>query len=248
MAIHKYEADLHIHTVASPCGMVEMIPPLIVAAAQMAGLDIIAIADHNCCENAAAVMEAASECGIKVLPGMEAQSVEGVHLLCLFENIEQAQEMQDIVYSALPDLPGATKFVDEQFVVDANGDFVSYCRRPISLPTGLEIEEIWEQVDGLGGLCIPSHIDRSGTGLCGVLGMIPESPRFEAVEISANLTPDAARVKYPSVGDLPIIRSSDAHWLDAIGEKRTVFHVEHRSLAEIRMALRGEDGRSVENA
>jgi hypothetical protein len=95
MAINRYEADLHIHTVLSPCGMVEMIPPLIVAAAQMAKLDIIGIADHNCCENAGAVIEAARESGIKVLPGMEAQSVEGVHLLCLFDELEAALAMQE---------------------------------------------------------------------------------------------------------------------------------------------------------
>jgi PHP family Zn ribbon phosphoesterase len=248
MAIQRYEADLHIHTVASPCGMVEMIPPLIIAAAQMAGLDMIAIVDHNCCENAGAVIEAAEGSGIRVLPGMEVQSVEGVHLLCLFDDLEQAHEMQESVYSSLPDVPGAARFIDEQFVVDAAGEFVSYCDRPISLPTRMEIETIWQQADRLGGMCIPSHIDKSGTGICGVLGMMPEEPVFEAVEISANLTPEVARVKYPSVGDLPIVQDSDAHWLDAIGEKRTAFLLEHRSLSEIRKALRGEGGRRPENA
>jgi hypothetical protein len=75
--------------------------------------------------------------------------------------------------------------------------------------------------------------------------MLPETPAFEAVEISRNLSPAAARAKYPSVGSLPIIQNSDSHWLDPVGEKRTAFHLEHRSLAEIRKALRGEDGRSV---
>jgi PHP family Zn ribbon phosphoesterase len=223
-----------------------MIPPLIIAAAQMAGLDIIGIADHNSCENAAAVIEAARESGIKVLPGMEAQSVEGVHLLCLFDDLDAALELQETIYASLPDVPGAAKFVDEQFVVDAEGEFVRYCEKAISLPTSLEIEEIWERVEGLGGLCIPSHIDRSGTGICGVLGMLPEEPRFEAVEISANLTPEGARAKHPSVGSLPIVQGSDSHWLEPIGEKRTVFHLEHRSLAEIRMALKSENGRCVE--
>ncbi len=248
MAIQEYEADLHIHTVVSPCGMVEMIPPLIVAAAQKAGLDIIGITDHNCCENAEAVIEAAQKSGIKVLPGLETQSVEGVHLLCLFDELESALAMQETIYTGLPDMPGKVKFIEEQFVVDAQGEFVRYCDEPISLPTNLEIEQIWTRAQELGGLCIPSHIDRSGTGICGVLGMLPEEPRFEAVEISPNLTPEAARTNYPSVANLPIVQASDAHWLESIGAQRTVFHLEHRSVAEIRKALQCEDGRRVENA
>lgn len=245
MAIHRYEADLHIHTVASPCGMVEMIPPVIVAAAQMAGLDIIAVTDHNCCENAGAVIEAAQGSGIRVLPGIEAQSVEGVHLLCLFDDLDAALGLQELVYAALPDVPGAGRFTKEQFVVDAQGEFVRFCEKPVSLPTSMDIEEIWERAQGLGGWCIPSHIDRSGTGICGVLGMMPEKPRFAAVEVSHHLTPTAARVRYPSIADLPVICCSDAHWPDAVGERRTVFHMEHRNLVEIGKACEGVGGRHL---
>ncbi len=246
--MNAYQADLHIHTVASPCGQVEMIPPLIVEAARMAGLDIIAIADHNCCENAEAVLKAAEGSALRVLPGLEVQSVEGVHLLCLFDVMEPALAMQELVYSSLPDVPKAAKFAREQFVVDAEGEFVRFCEKPISLPVRMDIEQVFRQVERLGGICVPSHIDRPGTGICGVLGMMPDEPRFEAVEISANLTLESARARYPSIGGLPIIQNSDAHWLEAVGEKRTVFHLEHRSLAEIIKALRGEDGRRIENA
>ncbi len=236
---------MHIHTVVSPCAQVEMIPPLIVAAAQAAGLDLIAVTDHNCCENAAAVLKAAEGSALRVLPGLEVQSVEGVHLLCLFEAVEAAQEMQEAVYSALPDIPGAAKFADEQFAMDADGEFVRFCEKPISLPTRLEIVEVWERAEELCGICIPSHIDRPGTGICGVLGIMPQEPPFEAVEISCNLNVEAARAKYPSIGGLPIVQSSDAHWLSAVGQARTVFRLERRSLAEMRKALRGEDGRAV---
>src|ERR1017187_7839374 len=97
-----YQADLHIHTLLSPCAELEMIPSLIVAAAEQAGLDMIGIADHNSCENAAAVVEASRGSGVKVLPGMEAQSVEGVHLLCLFDRVDDALAWQEIIYAELP--------------------------------------------------------------------------------------------------------------------------------------------------
>jgi len=256
----RYQADLHIHTLLSPCAEIEMIPSLIVAAAGLAGLDIIGIADHNSCDNAGAVIEASAGSGIRVLPGLEVQSLEGVHLLCLFDTMDQARAMQETIYASLPSpspggegrgegayAPRYRKIFEQQLIVDGNDEFVSYCERLIGFPTSLEIEEIYGRVDELGGILIPSHIDRHETGICGVLGMLPETPIFEAVEISPNLTSDQARSVY-ALGRKPILHSSDAHWLSAIGEHRTALHLEHRTVAEIRMACRGEGGRMVENA
>ncbi|MCE5198198.1 MAG: PHP domain-containing protein [Armatimonadota bacterium] len=244
-----YNADLHIHTLLSPCGEIEMIPPLIVEAAKVAGLDVIAIADHNSCENAAAVMRAAEGSGIRVLPGMEVQSVEGIHLLCLFDEIEQAEALQEAVYGSLISLPGgAYRYSEEQFVVDWEGEFVKYCEKRIALPTSMDIDEVFERVAKIGGIMIPSHIDRQGTGIIDILGMIPETPDINGLEISRNITPDEARVRFPSVGNRPIFQNSDAHWLSAIGERHTILHMAHRNVSEIKLACRGVGGRRVENA
>ena len=40
-----FRADLHVHTVLSPCAAVEMTPRNIVRHAQAAGIDIVAITD-----------------------------------------------------------------------------------------------------------------------------------------------------------------------------------------------------------
>jgi DNA polymerase III alpha subunit len=74
-----YRAELHVHTVLSPCAGVEMIPPLIVREALQFGLNIIAITDHNATANIAAAMQAARGTGLVVLPGMELQTREEVH-------------------------------------------------------------------------------------------------------------------------------------------------------------------------
>ncbi len=246
--LRAFSADLHIHTLLSPCGEIEMIPPLIVRAAMAAGLDMIAITDHNSCENARAVIEAAEGSGLRVLPGLEVQSVEGVHLLCLFDMVEQAEKMQRVVYESLPEVELSERLVQEQMVVDFEANFVKYCTIPISLPTSMNIDEVFQRVYSLEGLVIPSHIDRLETGICGVLGMLPETPVFEAVEISRNLSTAEARSRYPSIGNLPVFHSSDAHWLSAIGESRTTLYLEHRSVAEIRLACQGEGGRRVADA
>ena len=65
-----------------------MIPPFIVRRAQELALGMIAITDHNSAENVGAVIEAAHGLDLAVLPGMEVQSREEVHLLCLFQTLE----------------------------------------------------------------------------------------------------------------------------------------------------------------
>lgn len=225
-----------------------MIPSLIVAAAQIAGLDLIAIADHNSCENAGAVMKAAEGTGLRVLPGLEVQSVEGIHFLCLFSSLDDANRMQEVVYQSLPNVTVPQKQLEQQIVVDSNDEFIRFCETPISLPTMMDVDEVFNRTSDIGGMVIPSHIDRRSTGICGILGMLPDSPCYEAVEISANITPADARLRHPEVGNRPMLTNSDAHWLSAIGERWTELQMEHRTLEELRLACRGEGGRRVSNA
>jgi 3',5'-nucleoside bisphosphate phosphatase len=133
-----YRAELHVHTVLSPCAGVEMIPPLIVREALERGLDLIAITDHNATANIAAVMQAARGTELTVLAGMELQTREEVHLLCLFDSIEQADEWQKKIDGLLPNTPNNIEFFGEQFVVDPTGEFIR--REPRLLLNSVNIE------------------------------------------------------------------------------------------------------------
>lgn len=100
--MHTYRADLHVHTVVSPCADVEMIPPLIVAEAVNQGIDIVAITDHNSTANISAIQKAAKGFPLFIIPGMEVQTAEDVHVLCLFEKLDQALSWQELVDHHLP--------------------------------------------------------------------------------------------------------------------------------------------------
>ena len=69
-----------------------MIPPLIVRRAKELALDLIAVTDHNSAENAGAVITAAHGHGLTVMPGMEVETREEVHVVCLFDTLEQVVE------------------------------------------------------------------------------------------------------------------------------------------------------------
>jgi PHP family Zn ribbon phosphoesterase len=237
-------ADLHVHTVLSPCAEVEMIPPLIVQRALALGLRVIGITDHNSAENAAAVMQSAQGTDLTVLPGMEVQSREEVHLLCLFDTLEQVLTMQGRVYNHLPRLKNKPELFGAQFVVDAEGCFVRHNERLLLTSTSLSVEEVAERVTELAGLCIPAHIDRPSYSLMANLGFIPTGLDFPALEISRHATPADVRRAHPSVSDRSLFVSGDAHRLQEM-TSRTVLLAEGTAIHEVALALSGREGRAV---
>ncbi len=242
-SLQVFRAELHVHTVLSPCAGIEMIPPLIVQQALENDIRLIAITDHNASANVPAVIEAAQGTGLTVLPGMELQTKEEVHLLCLFDTLEQMADWQARVDALLPNLPNNIEYFGEQFVVDASGNFIRREERLLLNSVNLTLEEAADQVKALGGLAIPAHIDRQANSLIAILGFIP--PGFEALEISRHITPEQARQKYPQVQEYPLVQSGDVHLPDGfIGT--THLTLEQPTIAEIRKALTNRDGRTVE--
>ncbi|GAB4493983.1 MAG: PHP domain-containing protein [Anaerolineales bacterium] len=237
-----FRAELHVHTVLSPCAGVEMIPPLIVSQAIENGIQLIAITDHNASANIPAVMEATQGTGLVVLPGMELQTKEEVHLLCLFDTLEQVFSWQKQVDRFLPNLPNNIQYFGEQFVVDSTGEFIRREERLLLNSVNITLDEATAQITALGGLAVPAHIDRQANGLIAILGLIP--PGLEALEISRHITPAAARQKYPQITDYPLLQSGDVHLLDGfIGS--TYFEIENPSIAELRLALAGQEKRAA---
>jgi PHP family Zn ribbon phosphoesterase len=242
--MRKFRADLHVHTVLSPCAEVEMIPPFIVQTALEQHIDLIAITDHNASANVAVVQKAAQGTGLTVLPGMEVQSREDVHLLTLFETLDALEAWQTQVNASLPSMPNRPDFFGEQFVVDETGDFVRSEPRLLSTATRLSIDEIFERVPALGGIVIPAHVERTTYGLFPTLGLISENWQVLALEISRRITPEKAAATFPAVQNYALIQSGDVHQLDQfLGT--TIFTLAAPTLTEIRMAFSRIEGREV---
>ena len=239
-----YIADLHVHTVLSPCAEVEMIPPLIVQTALDKQIDLIAITDHNASANVGAVQKAAQGTPLIVLPGMELQTREEVHVLCLFDTLEQLAKWQSIVDSHLPHLENNIEYFGEQFVVDETGEFIRRETQLLLTSVSLTLNEAVEGVSLIGGLAIPAHVDRRAFGLIANLGFVPTDVTIEAVEISHHLSPADAVNKFPQLKNYPLLQDGDAHRLNEfLGAN--VLHVAAPTIGELKKALRREDERSV---
>ncbi len=242
-------ADLHVHTVVSPCAEVEMIPPLIIRRAQELGLGILAVTDHNTAENVAAVQRAAEGTEITVLAGMEVQSREDAHILCLFDTVGQALAWQEVVYAHLPDLKNNEEVFGAQFVVDETGDFVRMNERLLLTAVALSVSEVVAGVRDLGGLAIAAHVDRQAFSLLTSLGFVPPDLPLAAVEVSRHTTPDELLARHRSLRGMPIIMSGDAHRLSEMCANTLVTLralPAPSSVQELDLALRGEGGRAVE--
>jgi 3',5'-nucleoside bisphosphate phosphatase len=237
-------ADLHVHTVASACAEVEMIPPLIVRRAVELGLQVIGVTDHHSVENVQAVAQAAQPYGIRVFPGMEIQTREEVHVLCLFEGIDQALAWQAVAWDHLPAQKNREEFFGPQYVVDFEGEYIRTNDRLLQSSLDLGFEEALKRVEDSGGLALPAHVDKSRYSLFANLGLIPLGCRLSGAEISRHVTAEDARGRFPQLAQLGLVQSGDAHRLEEM-ISTTALVVERRTLAELRLALRGEAGRRV---
>ncbi|MBC7259821.1 MAG: PHP domain-containing protein [Chloroflexi bacterium] len=242
--LRPFLADLHIHTVLSACAEVEMIPPLIVRRACRLGLGIIAVTDHNACANAEAVIRAADGTGLAVLPGMELQTREEVHLLCLFDTVEQCGQWQEEVWRALPPLANREEFFGPQYVVDAEGEWVRTEERLLAASADIGLERAVARVHALGGLAIPAHVDRPSFSLLANLGMVPANLGADALEVTARFQPEAGFSQWPELRAWPLVVNGDAHRLSEI-RNRTLFKVAAPTVYELSLALRGVEGRKV---
>ena len=243
---HIYRAELHVHTVLSPCAGVEMIPPLIIRQAERLGIDLIAITDHNASANVAAVIAAAQDSPVQVLPGMELQTLEEVHMLCLFDSLLASNAFQIEVDQRLPETLNNPEYFGEQFVVDDTGEFIRREDRLLLSSANLPLEKAVRLVHAYGGLAIPAHIDRRAYGLIANLGLIPTNSEFDALEISSQLTLSKAKETIPGANRFPLIQSGDVHYLaDFLGAN--MLTLAEPTIAEIWLAFKQEAGRALDH-
>ena len=79
--------------------------------------------------------------------------------------------------------------------------------------TPVSLEEAAQMASIHGGAAIPAHVDREGNGVIAVLGDLPESPAFAAVEYRELTNASAYEAQYPRLRGKRKIVSSDAHRL-----------------------------------
>jgi len=239
-----FNCDFHIHTCLSPCADLDMHPQALVEKALEAKLDLVAICDHNSSENAPFVMNAAWGKNLHVLPGMEVTTAEEVHILAIFDYLDNLAKMQELVYQHLSGENDERRF-GVQAIVNEIGEVEGLNERLLIGATDLSLDKLINSIHRFNGLAIAAHIDRESFSVLSQLGFIDENIEFDALEISRLTGIEKARMKYRELSSYSFITSSDAHFLKDIGTATTRIILQEASVAELKMAFAGQNGRYV---
>lgn len=218
--------DFHIHSCLSPCADDDMTPNNIVNMAKLKGLDVIAITDHNCAKNAEAIMQCGSQAGLLVLPGMEVETAEEVHVVTVFAELQACQEMERLVSDGMPSIRNQKDIFGQQLVCNKKDEVIGEVEHLLVTASSLTIQFVTDQVRRLGGVCFPAHIDRSSYSVISNLGIIPLELDFSCVEVSKQISVSEAFSRFPYIERYRILTSSDAHYLWDISEAEAWLELE----------------------
>lgn len=243
--MNQYAADLHIHTVLSPCATDGMTPQAIVREAIAIKLSIIAICDHNSARNVYAVQKAAGR-NLCVLAGMELTTAEEAHIVAIFSDVFDAEAAGEEVRKALPELARKSERPLSQAILSATDTVTGRETRQLSAPSAFKLTEALELIRRYKGIAIAAHVDRHSFSVISQYGRFPADAGFSAVEVSARGVAEKQIERYAKFG-VPVVTSSDSHHLKEIGRTFTVFNLDRPTFHELVLGLRGEEGRTCEH-
>ena len=208
--------DLHIHSCLSPCGDGDMTPANIAGMAALKGLDVVALTDHNTCRNCPAFMAAAAEYGVLAVPGMEINTSEEVHAVCLFPALEKALDFDTYVYDRLIKFPNKEEIFGKQQIYDARDQVCASEPNLLINATEISFDSLWNLVRSYDGVMFPAHVDKAANSLIANLGFIPPDSCFKTAEVRDLKKLHQLKRDNPYLEQCRIISNSDAHYLEHI--------------------------------
>ncbi len=243
-----YKADLHNHTVLSPCGDLEMTPEFILSQAKAKEYDIIGITDHNTTLQAREIKKYSSENTPYILCGVEITTSEEVHCLAFVDGEENLNKLEDYLRSHLPKIPNNVDLFGYQLLVNKEEEVLYEEEVLLISAIDQNVDQVEAFVHSLSGIFIPAHVDKKKNSIISQLGFIPPSLNIDAIEFSANCDVQAFlnANKYINKLNTTFIRSSDAHYPIDYLNAETIFKMKEINFEEIKAALKNIDGRSVE--
>ena len=216
--------DLHIHSCLSPCADNDMTPATIIGMAKLAGVDVVAIADHNTARNLPFAAIACREYGVKLIPAIEVTTQEEVHILCYFDTVENALLAGEELYASLPDIKCDTVIYGDQIICDEHDNNVGTLSKLLITATGFDVYDTFNLAKKYNGIAVPAHIDKNSYSVLSVLGFMPDDINFTAVEVK-DVTNLETFIKRGQLEDIyEVISSSDAHTLEQIACKEKILN------------------------
>ncbi|MDO5124098.1 MAG: PHP domain-containing protein [Eubacteriales bacterium] len=223
--MNKYYYDFHIHSCLSPCGDNDNTPANLAGMATLNNLQVVALTDHNTCKNCPAFFKAAKAQGIIPIAGMELTTAEDIHIVFLFEKLEDALCFSEYIETRRILIENRVDIFGEQLVINEIDEVIGTDLYLLSNATNVSVDECPSLAEKFSGICYPAHVDREANGIIAVLGTFPDIKGFRCCEFHDASKIEEYKSKYP-IGDRHIIVSSDAHFLWDMKEAKEFFLVD----------------------
>ena len=230
--------DLHMHSCLSPCGGEENTPADLAGLCALAGLDVVALTDHNTAGNCAAFCRAAQRYGLLALPGLELTTAEEVHVVCLLPDLAAAEGFAALVQTRLPPVKNRADIYGTQILMDEEDNVLGEEDAFLAGATSIGIYEVTELIRPFGGVAYPAHIDRSAFALLTNLGLWDPDMGFPLAEASKNCP--AGLFDRKDLQGVRHITACDAHYLDQIPDAHQYMDLPERTPKAVLDWLRGE--------
>ncbi|MGE4585031.1 MAG: PHP domain-containing protein [Sphaerochaeta sp.] len=226
----RVAVDLHNHSCLSPCGSDDLTPSLLAVEAMEQGIQILALTDHNSARNLVAFSQACEICSLLGLYGLEVTTIEEVHVLTVFPNLEDALAFGSFIEFLLPPISNDPKLFGNQLVCDVTGTVIDRVDRLLISGTSLSFCDVVEEALSRDALVIPAHIDRFANSVLANLGFLPDLPytALEAIHLPVQA----------DTHNLTILTGSDAHSLDQVGRRTCYLELEEISYEALKAGLR----------
>ncbi len=214
-----------------------MDPHTILEKAELKGLQVIGITDHNSTLQGRLMKSGNPGGNLFILTGAEVTTREEIHCLAFFDDNDALDAFQEYLDSHLQVIPNNPSYFGDQVVVDAEGRIVYEEDRLLIAALDQSLEEVADFVTGISGIFIPAHINRPSYSLLSQLGMIPASLKADALEwvpdCKGGLDCEGSAV----FQSFPIVFSSDAHQPENIGVRFTELNINELSFKGIKEGL-----------
>lgn len=209
-----YYYDLHMHSCLSACADDLMTPNNIFNMANLKGLNIISITDHNSTKNIPIYKELSESYDMLFIPGVEITVSEGFHVLCYFKRFEDAVAFDQILEKYSIKKPyDKDKYGYQQVmnIYDEEVDIIDYL---LSAPLSISLTELINILKPYEHIMIYAHIDRDKQSGLEMIHQI----KLHGVELSKHVSQDF-KTKH-NLEQYFILNNSDAHQLIDISERK----------------------------
>ena len=224
--MNRYYYDFHIHSCLSPCADNDMTPNNLAGMAALAGLNIMALTDHNSSRNCPAFFAAAKKNGIIPVAGMELTTAEDIHVVCLFEHLEDALSFNDEVDDRRILIRNRPDIFGDQMIMNENDEVIGREENLLTNATQIPVDAVPDLVKKHHGVCYPAHIDREANGIVSILGTFPADLDVLWAELHDIDSENAFRENFTALQNKRFLAGSDAHYLWDISDKRCYFELE----------------------